>query len=80
MAYCEHAVSDPLKVALIGGEDYELLFAVPPRRVGQVESWIRAGVLNATRIGSLTRPEEGLTLEDKHGRVRPLKEKGFVHF
>ncbi len=80
LKHCQRAGIDPWKDALIGGEDYELLFAVPPRRAGRVKSRIRSGVLDATWIGSLTRPEAGLTVEDDDGQLRPLKEKGFVHF
>lgn len=69
---------DPLDAALAGGEDYELLFAVPRRRtrafLGAAGRW---GGLAVTRIGHLTK-EPGAWLE-RGGRREPLP-AGFVHF
>ena len=69
---------DPLDAALSGGEDYELLFAVPRRRtrafLGAAGRW---GGLAVTRIGQLTK-EPGAWLE-RGGRREPLP-AGFVHF
>jgi thiamine-monophosphate kinase len=70
---------DPLAVALSGGEDYELLFAVPSRRrrafLGATR---RCSQLPVTKIGELTR-EPVLVLE-AHGRRTPLPEPAFLHF
>ena len=70
--------ADALASAVAGGEDYELLFAVPPRRGGRlrnVRRQVAAPVL--TRIGVLTR-DRGLWL-DREGRRTPWPE-GFEHF
>ena len=46
---------DPIQAALSGGEDYELLFAVPPkRRRAFLAAVSRAGGPPATRVGRLT--------------------------
>ena len=46
---------DPIAAALSGGEDYELLFAVPRRRRrGFLAAIARQGGIAATRIGELT--------------------------
>ena len=46
---------DPIAAALAGGEDYELLFAVPRRkRRGFLAAIARSGGIAATRIGELT--------------------------
>lgn len=51
-------VSDVM-AALVGGEDYELLFAVPPRRRRAfLGAMTRCRPLQATRIGSLTRERD----------------------
>lgn len=69
---------DPLAVALSGGEDYELLFAVPRRRTRAfLAAAGRWGGLPVTKIGQLTK-ESGAWLE-RDGRREPLP-AGFVHF
>jgi thiamine-monophosphate kinase len=44
----------PLDAALAGGEDYELLVAVPPRRVGRAGAAARACGIRLTAIGEVT--------------------------
>lgn len=69
--------ADPLLEAVVGGEDYELLLAVPPRWAGRLRN-VRRQVTGAlTRIGRLTR-ESGLWL-DHDGRRTPWP-GGFEHF
>lgn len=64
-----------LKLALDGGEDYELLFAAPPtlpmpRSIGGVR---------ITRIGELV-SGGAVSLLDSAGRRRALKPGGWEHF
>jgi len=77
-AWVARASVDPLAWALSGGEDYELLFAVPKRRM---RSFLAAAKrwpnLQVTRIGCLTK-EPGVSLR-RGGRLEPLG-PGFVHF
>jgi thiamine-monophosphate kinase len=67
---------DPESLALHGGEDYGLLFAVPPSRL--------AGVLKLQKrhglhwIGKMRRGK-GIFLVDRQGRKRPLEIKGYEH-
>jgi len=69
---------DPIVTALAGGEDYELLFAVPARRRRAfLASVSRAGGVPCTRIGRLT-AETGAWLERNGGR-EPLP-AGFAHY
>jgi len=69
---------DPIAAALSGGEDYELLFAVPRRRTRAfLAAAGRWGGLAVTRIGLLTK-EPGVWM-DRAGRREPLP-AGFVHF
>ena len=66
------------RAALAGGEDYELLFAVPPktrRRLASVQKLL--GDLPITRIGTLTK-DRALVL-DVNGAREELP-RGFEHF
>ena len=77
-AWFERHGRGPLEAALAGGEDYELLFAVPPRRRRSFLAATRlARPIEVTRIGALTR-EPAVVLADSRGES-PLPE-GFAHF
>jgi thiamine-monophosphate kinase len=67
-----------LTAALAGGEDYELLLAVPRRAGRRFAAAARLAHLPVTRIGSLTPAAAGLTLATAAGD-RPIPE-GFEHF
>lgn len=69
---------DPVSFALDGGEDYELLLAVPPRkRRAFLAITARCRGLAVTRVGRLT-AEPGHWLE-RNGSLEPLP-RGFSHF
>ncbi len=70
---------DPIEYALGGGEDYELLFTVPPSKVPLVERLIRRRQLRATLIGRITPARQGLRIIGADGSVRPLTAKGYEH-
>ena len=64
--------------AVAGGDDYELLFAVPRRARGRLATVIRqARGIPITRIGRLTK--EPATVLVRNGVAEPLPQ-GFVHF
>jgi thiamine-monophosphate kinase len=70
--------ADPLAASLAGGDDYELLFAVAPRRrsgVRLVSRQVRG--LALTRIGELT-ADRAIRLE--RGGVQLPMPEGFSHF
>lgn len=70
--------TDPIKAALAGGDDYELLFAVPKRRRGRLRSVIgHARGVSITRIGEVT-TGRSIEIEGPAGRI-PLP-TGFDHF
>ena len=70
--------ADPVDLAVLGGEDYELLFAVPPRRRRAFLAAVaRAGEVSARKIGELTKGPE--VLLERDGGLRPLVE-GYSHF
>ncbi|MFH1406946.1 MAG: thiamine-phosphate kinase [Candidatus Omnitrophota bacterium] len=68
-----------LSSALNDGEDFELLFTVPPRQAHKLllkkPLWLKI-----TRIGEITNRNSGIQLIDKRGRARALRLKGFRHF
>jgi thiamine-monophosphate kinase len=69
---------DPVAAAVAGGDDYELLFAVPLKRRSRLRGVLQqARGLTITRIGEVTAdPIVGLL---RDGRLEPLT-PGFVHF
>jgi thiamine-monophosphate kinase len=69
---------DPVLAAAAGGDDYELLFAVPRRARGRLATVIRqARGVAMTRIGTLTADPAVVLMRD--GTPEPLPD-GFVHF
>jgi thiamine-monophosphate kinase len=69
---------DPASAAAAGGDDYELLVAVPRRARGRLATVVRqARGVPVTRIGALTREPDLILVRD--GRGEPLP-GGFVHF
>jgi len=72
------AAGDVVQTALAGGDDYELLFAVPRRARGRLRAVSReARGVALTRIGELTKGPAIVVSRD--GRTEPLP-AGFVHF
>lgn len=68
---------DPVALALHGGEDYELLFTVPPRRARSVPASFRGVPLTA--IGHIVKGK-GVSLIGPDGRARILPRGGWDHF
>ena len=78
-AACEAAGLDPLREAVAGGDDYELLFTVGPRRLRAVAGAERlAGGVRLTRIGRVTKAP-GAVLVHPDGRREPAP-AGYEHF
>jgi thiamine-monophosphate kinase len=64
-----------LEYALSGGEDYELLFTVPPDKVDK----LRTLRIAAKEIGAVTRGRS-IALIGPDGRKTPLRPSGYEHF
>ncbi|TLY18400.1 MAG: thiamine-phosphate kinase [Nitrospirae bacterium] len=79
LAHAQAHKRDPIAYALSGGEDYELLFTVPPAKVSRVDSLIRRQVLRATPIGQITPRRQGLRLIGVDGSASPLTATGYEH-
>ena len=69
--------SNPLQLALHGGDDYELLFTVPPRKAKLVPRTFQGVTLTA--IGKITRSRKVLAL-DEHGHATQLTPRGWDPF
>jgi thiamine-monophosphate kinase len=70
---------DPVSAAVKGGDDYELLFAVPPKSGGALRSVARHVTEPAlTKIGVFTKDPHALVIE-RSGKEDSLPE-GFEHF
>lgn len=67
-----------LERALMDGEDFELLFAVPPGAVPRVPR--RLGACPITPIGIVAGRGARVELQMPDGRLRPLHPTGFKHF
>ncbi len=69
---------------LTGGDDYELLFAVPPSRAEEIAVLSRRLDLPLTRIGHMSPPSAGgpgqVRVLDSTGRPRALGPGGWRHF
>jgi thiamine-monophosphate kinase len=68
---------DPLKMALHGGEDYELLFTVSPRYLKNLRA--APGFSQLKAIGEVTRGK-GVMLMDKDGTKQHLEPRGWDPF
>ncbi len=68
---------DPLRLALHGGDDYELLFTVPLRKRKLLPRAFQG--IPLTPIGTIT-GESKLVLRDENGRERLLEARGWDPF
>jgi len=68
---------DPLQLALYGGDDYELLFTVPPGKTEFLSRTFQGAALTA--IGKIT-GERNLLLLDEHGRPSDFVARGWDPF
>ena len=69
--------SNPLKMALNGGEDYELLFTVSKSKVGSLKR--SADLSSLTHIGEIT-AARSLRMVDHAGQEQKLKPRGWDPF
>ena len=64
---------------MTGGDDYELLLAVPPDRVGAVSDAAKKGGTRVADIGCFT-AGSGVDFIDRDGAPLALDKPGFTHF
>lgn len=70
--------AEPVEWALHGGEDFELLFLVPPERFPEVPPILGPLGVTATIIGRIG--GRSVRLRRPDGRREPLRPRGFAHF
>ncbi len=66
---------DPTTCAMNGGEDYELLFTIPPSDYDKIKNHP-----DFTVIGYITEPAKKCNLISKSGTVHPIIAQGWKHF
>jgi thiamine-monophosphate kinase len=66
-----HLGLDPLQLALTGGEDYELIYTLPPGA---------ADPCAGTRIGRMINAPGSVQVVDAHGQQLELSTRGYQHF
>lgn len=71
---------DWLRTCLTGGDDYELLMAVPPRRSGLLLQAARAVGMTVTRIGRFLPGPPEVIVRDPSGAAIPIDAGGWSHF
>lgn len=67
------------RLALAGGDDYELCFTAPPERHANIRALSSLLDIRLTCIGEM-REGDGVTVRDPEGRVVSLAAAGFDHF
>ncbi len=83
IGYASGSEETIIRLAVSGGEDYELLFTSPERNSGKIRRLAKKLSTPITRIGRITGPEKGrrrVTVIDGSGRSVRIKKTGFVHF
>lgn len=73
----EHFGEDVNVYALFGGEDYELLFALPEEELDALSALPPEAFFV---VGRVTEQEEGVRIEQPSGETVPLRPGGFDHF
>ena len=69
-----------LPTCLTGGDDYELLMAVPPARAGVLEAEAARAGVTVTRIGAFVAESPGVRVHDADGGEMALGASGWSHF
>ena len=71
---------DWLETCLTGGDDYELLLAVPPEREQEVFVAAASGAIQLSRIGGFVEGNSEVILIGKDGRPMTISKAGYSHF
>ncbi len=79
-AYARTCHTDPIALALQGGEDYELLFTVPPAKALALHRLAKKPGRRLTCIGTIRPKRFGLRLRSIEGKLRRLPSTSYVHF
>jgi thiamine-monophosphate kinase len=78
---CKKNLYAPSPFLLNGGEDYELLFTLPPDGVKNLKRQFLKAKARVTQIGEITQKPKKVYLEKSDGQIMALPEsEGFNHF
>ena len=69
-----------LELCLTGGDDYELLLAVPPAHEPALLVECRRAGVPVSQVGTFGAGDPIVTVLDASGRTIPLRQKGWSHF
>lgn len=78
--YAQAVHHDPIDLALMGGEDYELLFTASPHHRKAIEQEATRWKGGVTRIGMIQPHTFGIRLKTTQGSLRSLKVTSYQHF
>jgi thiamine-monophosphate kinase len=78
--YALRREKSPSEYALAGGEDFELLFTVPPASFNRLAQLRKRERIKITQIGQIRPRHEGIRLLTKDRGTMVLKAKGYEHF
>jgi thiamine-monophosphate kinase len=80
-AVADLVAADPslIAAAITGGDDYELLLAVPPESVSDVLTAARQAQTPIAEIGAFV-ADAGLTFLDRDNQPLAFEKAGFTHF
>lgn len=71
----------PVEHALFDGEDFELLFTIPAKKLNNfIKSWAKHFSEPATPIGVITSDRNRIECAEQNGSTKLLKESGYEHF
>jgi len=68
---------NPYEMALHGGEDYQLLFSIPPENIGLISGFKKK--YRITQIGRMIQ-RKSIYMINEQGRRKKLEPKGYQHF
>ena len=80
LTYTSQVNVDALPWALHGGEEYELVFTVSPKKQHRLELAVKQLQVSVTAIGVITSRRSGLQITHQDGRTQKLVPQSYVHF
>lgn len=78
--YANRISAEPLHWGLHGGEDYELLFTIPPKWRNELEQNAKKRRMHITQIGIIQPKRFGIRIEQSNGKLDTLVPCGYDHF
>ncbi len=78
--YANRIGVDPLHWGLHGGEDYELLFTIPPKWRDELEGTAKKRRMHISQIGIIQPKRFGIRIEQSTGKQETLVPRGYDHF